>query len=43
MEFMYTNQAWTLVNPPEGIKPIKCKCVFKNKIDMDGNVQTFKG
>ncbi|PKI46220.1 hypothetical protein CRG98_033392, partial [Punica granatum] len=43
MESMYTNQVWTLVYPPEGIKPIGCKCVFKKKTDMDGNVITFKG
>ena len=43
MESMYTNQVWTLVDPPEGIKPIECKWVFKKKINMDGNVQTFKG
>ncbi|PKI52257.1 hypothetical protein CRG98_027355 [Punica granatum] len=23
MEFMYTNQVWTLVDPPEGVKPIE--------------------
>ena len=43
MESMYTNQVWTLVDPPKGIKPIECKWVFKKKIDMDGNIQTFKG
>ncbi len=40
---MYENQVWTLVDPPEGIKPIGCKWVFKKKTDMDGNVQTYKG
>ena len=43
MESMYTNQVWTLVDPPEGIKPIGCKWVFKKKTDMDGIVHTFKG
>ena len=43
MDSMYENQVWTLVDPPEGVKPIGCKCVFKKKIDMDGNVQTYKG
>ena len=42
MESMYTNQVWTLVDPPEGVKPIGCKWVFKKKTDMDGNVQTYK-
>ncbi|KAL4361053.1 hypothetical protein GQ457_04G019690 [Hibiscus cannabinus] len=42
MDSMSDNQVWTLVEPPEGIKPIGCKWVFK-KTDMDGNVQTYKG
>ena len=42
MESMYTNQVWTLVDAPEGIKPIGCKWVFKKKTDMDGKVNTFK-
>ena len=43
MESMYTNKVWTLVDPPDGVKPIGCKWVFKKKTDMDGNVNTFKG
>ena len=35
MESMYTNQVWTLVDPPEGVKPIGCKWIFKRKTDMD--------
>ena len=42
MESIYANQVWTLVNPPEGVKPIGFKWVFKKKIDVDGNVQTYK-
>ena len=38
MEAMYRNKVWTLVDPPEGVKPIGCKWVFKKKTDMDGNV-----
>ena len=38
MDSMYINQVWTLVNPPKGIKPIGCKCIFKKKTDMEGNV-----
>jgi len=41
MDSMYTNQIWTLVDPSEGIKPIRCECVFYRKTDMDGNVQTY--
>ncbi|KAK8694436.1 hypothetical protein V6N13_071988 [Hibiscus sabdariffa] len=43
IDSMSENQVWTLVEPPEGIKPIGCKLVFKKKTDMDGNVQTYKG
>ncbi|KAK8593425.1 hypothetical protein V6N12_045507 [Hibiscus sabdariffa] len=43
MDSMSDNQVWTLVEPPEGIKPIGCKWVFKKKTNMDGNVQTYKG
>ncbi|KAL4295154.1 hypothetical protein GQ457_12G031060 [Hibiscus cannabinus] len=43
MDSMSNNQVWTLVEPPEGIKPIGCKWVFKKKTDMDGNVQTYNG
>ena len=39
---MYDIQVWILINPPEGLKIIGCKWVFKMKIDMDGNVHTFK-
>ena len=42
MDSMYQNQVWTLVDPPEGIKPIGCKWVFKKKTDMEGNVTTYK-
>ncbi|PKI70921.1 hypothetical protein CRG98_008654, partial [Punica granatum] len=35
IESMYTNQVWTLVDPPEGAKPIGCKWIFKKKTDMD--------
>ncbi|KAK8667651.1 hypothetical protein V6N13_007799 [Hibiscus sabdariffa] len=43
MDSMSDNQVWTLVEPPEGVKPIGCKRVFKKKTNMDGNVQTYKG
>ena len=42
IESMYSNQVWTLVDPPEGIVPIGSKWIFKKKIDADGKVQTFK-
>ncbi|KAG8496998.1 hypothetical protein CXB51_008222 [Gossypium anomalum] len=43
MDSMYENQVWTLIDPPEWVKLIGCKWVFKNKTDLDGNVQTYKG
>ncbi|KAL4387075.1 hypothetical protein GQ457_09G017810 [Hibiscus cannabinus] len=43
MDSMSENQVWTLVEPPEGIKLLGRKWVFKEKTDMDGNVQTYKG
>ena len=42
MDSMYANQVWTLVDAPEGVKPIGCRWIFKKKTDMDGNVQTYK-
>ena len=42
MDSMYTNQVWTLVDAPEGVKPIGCKWFFKKKTEMDGNIQTYK-
>ena len=42
MDSMYTNKVWTLVDPPEGIKPIGCKWIFKKKTNMEGNVFTYK-
>ena len=43
MESMYVNKVWTLVDPPEAVRPIGCKWVFKKKIDMDGNIVAYKG
>jgi hypothetical protein len=42
MESMYSNQVWDLVEPPEGIKPIGCKWIYKKKRGADGKVLTFK-
>ena len=36
------NQVWYLVDPPEGIVPIRCKWVFMKKISIDGQIYTFK-
>ena len=42
MQSMYDNQVWTLIDPTDGLKTIRCKWVFKKKTDMDGNVHTYK-
>ena len=39
---MYKNGVWTPVDPPEGVKPIRCKWIFRKKRGPDGNVETFK-
>ena len=43
MDSMYVNKVWTLVDPPESVRPIGCKWVFKKKTDMGGNVVAYKG
>ena len=42
MESMKINNVWTLVDPHEGVKPIRCKWGFKKKRDIDGKVETYK-
>ena len=42
MKSMYSNQVWTLMDPPKGIVPTWCKWIYKRKINPDGKVQTFK-
>ena len=43
MEFMYTSQVWTLINLCEGIKPIKCKWVFKRKLTLTVMYKPLRG
>ena len=42
MESMEINSVWTLVDPPEGVKPIGCKQIFKRKQGTDGKLETYK-
>jgi hypothetical protein len=42
IESLYENQVWNLVDPPEGVRPIECKWIYKKKIDMNGNVYVHK-
>ena len=42
IDSMYVNQVWSLVDAPEGVNPIGCKWVYKKKIGVDGQVETYK-
>lgn len=42
LDSMKNNQVWDLVEPPEGVKPIGCKWVFKTKKDSMGNIERLK-
>ena len=42
MDSMYSNKVWDLVEPPERVKSIKCKWIYKKKRGIDGKVKTFK-
>ena len=42
MESMYSYSVWELVDPPEDVRPIGCKWIFKRKKGIDGKVETFK-
>ena len=42
MESMYSNSVWSLVEAPKGVKPIKCKWIYKREKRPDGKVETFK-
>ncbi|KAL0286292.1 UNVERIFIED_CONTAM: Retrovirus-related Pol polyprotein from transposon TNT 1-94 [Sesamum calycinum] len=42
MDSISSNQVWTLVDRPRGVRPVGCKWVYKRKIEADGVVTTFK-
>ncbi|KAJ4744919.1 Transposon Ty1-NL2 Gag-Pol polyprotein [Rhynchospora pubera] len=42
MQSMYDNKVWTLVDLPNGVKPVENKWIFKRKVDMDGNLTIYK-
>ena len=42
MESMKVNNVWTLVDPPEGVKLIGCKWIFKKKRGTDKKVEKYK-
>ena len=42
LESMANNKVWDLVELPNGIKPIRCKWIFKTKKDSLGNIERHK-
>ena len=42
MNSLEENKVWELVELPSGHKPVGSKCVFKVKMDEDGNVERYK-
>lgn len=42
IDSMHENQVCNLVDPPESVRPIECKWIYKKKIDIDGNVSIYK-
>ncbi|KAK4384676.1 Copia protein [Sesamum angolense] len=42
MNSMGSNQVWTIVDPPKGVRPVGSKSVYKRKLGADGEVTTFK-
>ena len=42
LESLYSNQVSKFVEAPKGIKPIRCKSVYKRKREVYGKVETFK-
>ena len=42
IDSMGNNQVWNLVDPPDGVRPIECKWIYKKKKNMDGNVHIYK-
>ncbi|KAL0355505.1 UNVERIFIED_CONTAM: Retrovirus-related Pol polyprotein from transposon TNT 1-94 [Sesamum radiatum] len=42
MALMGSNQVWTLVDPPKGVRPVGCKWVYKCKLGDKGEVTAFK-
>ena len=42
IESMRENQVWNLIDPPDGVKTIEYKWIYKKKKDMDGKVHIHK-
>ena len=42
LESTYSNNVWTLVDLPQGVKPIGFKWVYRRNKGVDGKVETYK-
>ena len=42
IESMKENQVWNLIDPPDGVRTIEFKWIYKKKKDMDGNIHIYK-
>ncbi|KAL0295579.1 UNVERIFIED_CONTAM: hypothetical protein Scaly_3098700 [Sesamum calycinum] len=42
MDWKGSNQVWTPVDPPNGVRPVGCKSIYKHKLGADGQVTAFK-
>ncbi|KAL2237431.1 UNVERIFIED_CONTAM: Retrovirus-related Pol polyprotein from transposon TNT 1-94 [Sesamum indicum] len=42
MDSISLNKLWMLVCPPKGVKPVRCKWIYKHKLGADGKVRAFK-
>ena len=42
MHALAENEMWDLVDAPTGVKPIKCRWVYKVKYNTDGSVNRYK-
>ena len=42
IESMKENQVWNLIDPPDGVRTIECKWIYKKKKDIDGNIHIYK-
>ena len=42
MHALAQNETWDLVDAPKGVKPIRCRWVYKVKYNTDGLVNRYK-
>ena len=42
IDSIHSNQVWSIVDPLEGIVPIRCKWIYKRKIGSNGKVEIYK-